>query len=296
VFRDTRLWIRPSGKGRYDGAVPEEALHHEPPPPPAKEPPRWRCAEHGLVEDPLFLGNVPYCYWLTCDRQLEDLRPPARATRAKGARLRVVQGGRRRAPEPSARVVHAVQPREEAVAELEVDDAPPLAPEAVQPTVPAQEVTVPKSTAETYPRGALQEQLLAQLAAAPERTMSYDALAEALWPGVERSVSGPRLNNALNRAARKGHVRRGDGSATLLISAQMPPSMAASAESVYSRRQRVQRDQAAANIAKQSKRSGGSPSVLVDPLRAALQGQIERLQALLRSLDDVEAALKDAAA
>jgi len=96
MMRDVRLWQRFAGKARYDGAVPEEALRHEPPAK-EKEPPRWRCVEHGLVEAPLFVGNVPYCYWLTCDRQLEDLRPPARATRPKGTRLRVVQGGRPRA-------------------------------------------------------------------------------------------------------------------------------------------------------------------------------------------------------
>lgn len=283
MVRDVRLWVRFGGTGRYDGDVPAEALAHEPAPQP-KEPPRWRCAEHGLVEEPVFVGNVPYCYWLTCDLQLEDLRP---AAKPKPLRRR-----RRAGPVPQA--------RQEPAPELEVDEVDQISAESSvsgpSPEPMTAEETMPKNDVDgaKYPRGALQEELLATLARAPGRTMTYEDLAGALWPGVDRSVWSARLSSAMQRARKKGQLRLENGAAILLITAQMPTEGLA-APSIVRARQAVKRD-GSTPPAVAAPRTGGRAGVLVDPLRAALQGRIEHLQALLKSLDDVEHALNEAAA
>jgi hypothetical protein len=249
----------------------------------------WRCPAHGITQEPAWLSDWAYCPAESCSSRLLQVhslsRDPEHTERETDWNRKT----------PARRVVHQRQPREDVEPEPAVDEVDQIAAESSasgpSPEPKTEEETMPKTA--TYPRGALQEQFLATLAKAPERTMTYDALAASLWPGVDGAVARSRLNNVLNRLVVKGHVRRGDGRATLLITHAMPTEGVA-APSIARARQAVKHGLAPTPAA--APRAGGRAGVLVDPLRAAIQGRIEHLQALLKSLDDVEHALNEAAA
>lgn len=137
--------------------------------------------------------------------------------------------------EPGPELVH---PESEAVRGFQgaVDQIPEEAPELVQcppataaPHQSTKETDVVKVLETKFERGGARDKLLATLAEAPERTMGYDELSVAIWPGVERKVRLSRLSSTLHRLMAQGHVQALNGKATLLITAPPTPAVAAAA-------------------------------------------------------------------